>query len=122
LLALAQQAHLDQPRLNLANLLANNGHFREAEYHFKAAIRSAPTFADAHLAYAIALAAHSEVAQAERHLREAIKHAPNYFEAHLRLGQMLRARGEVAQALLHLRKAAESPDGRIRDAANKLLN
>ncbi len=109
-------------RLNLANLLANNGHFREAECHFKAALRSAPAFADAYLAYAIALAAHGEAARAEQHLREAIKHAPNHFEAHLRLGQMLHARGEVAQAAPHLRKSAESPDSRIRDAANKLLN
>ena len=42
-------------RLNLANLLANTARFQEAQYHFKAAIRSAPNFADAHLAYAIAL-------------------------------------------------------------------
>jgi predicted CXXCH cytochrome family protein len=109
-------------RLNLANLLANNGDFREAQHHFKAAIRSAPSFADAHLAYAIALTTHGGTGQAEHHLREAIKIAPNHFEAHLRLGQMLRDRGDAGRAASHLRKAAESPDARIRDAANKLLN
>jgi len=109
-------------RLNLANLLASSGGFQEAQYHFRAAIRSAPSFADAHLAYAIALAAHGDAALAERHLREAIRHAPNHFEAHLRLGQMLRDRGDAARAAPHLRKAAESPDVRIRDAANRLLN
>jgi hypothetical protein len=35
---------------------------------------------------------------------------------------MLRDRGDAALAAPHLRKAAESPDARIRDAANKLLN
>jgi predicted CXXCH cytochrome family protein len=109
-------------RLNLANLLASIGIFREAQYHFEAAIRIAPSFADAHLAYAIALAAHGDAARSEFHLREATKHAPNHFEAHLRLGQALRARGDAANAAQHLRKAAESPDARIRDAANKLLN
>jgi predicted CXXCH cytochrome family protein len=109
-------------RLNLANLLAGGGRFQEAQYHFEAAIRSAPSFADAHLAYAIALAARGDAAQSESHLREAIKHAPNHFEAHLRLGQALRDRGDAAGAAPHLRKAAESPDARIRDAANKLLN
>jgi len=109
-------------RLNLANLLAGDGRFQEAQYHFKAAIRSAPSFADAHLAYAIALAAHGAAAESESHLREAIKHAPNHFEAHLRLGQALRDRGDSAGAAPHLRKASESPDPRIRDAANKLLN
>lgn len=109
-------------RLNLANLLAGDGRFREAQYHFEAAIRSAPSFADAHLSYAIALAAHGDAAESESHLREAIKQAPNHFEAHLRLGQALRDRGDAAGAAPHLRKAAESPDARIRDAANKLLN
>jgi predicted CXXCH cytochrome family protein len=107
-------------RLNLANLLASDGRFQEARYHFEAAIRSAPSFADAHLAYAIALAAHGDAAQSERHLREAIKYAPNHFEAHLRLGQALLDRGDAAGAAPHLRKAAEGPDPRIRDAANKL--
>ncbi len=109
-------------RLNLANLLASEGRFPEAQHHFKAAIRSAPSFADAHLAYAIALAAQGDAAESESHLREAVKHAPNHFEAHLRLGQAMRARGDAASAAPHLRKAAESPDARIRDAANKLLN
>jgi predicted CXXCH cytochrome family protein len=109
-------------RLNLANLLASDGRFQEARYHFEAAVRSAPSFADAHLAYAIALAAHGDATQSEKHLREAIKYAPDHFEAHLRLGQALRDRGDAAGAALHLRKAAESPDARIRDAANKLLN
>ena len=109
-------------RLNLANLLASDGRFQEAQYHFSAAVRSAPSFADAHLAYAIALAAHGDAAKSESHLREAIKYAPNHFEAHLRLGQALRDRGDAAGAAPHLRKAAESPDPRIREVANKLLN
>ncbi len=109
-------------RLNLANLLAGDGRFQKAQYHFKAAIRSAPSFADAHLAYAIALAAQGDAAQSEHHLREAVRHAPNHFEAHLRLGQALRDRGDAARAAPHLRKAAESPDARIREAANRLLN
>jgi predicted CXXCH cytochrome family protein len=108
-------------RLNLANLLANNGNFREAQYHFKAAIRSAPSFADAPLAYAIALAAHGDAAQAEHHLRKAIELAPNSFEAHLKLGQLLHDRGDAVRAAPHLRKATESPNPRIRDAANQLL-
>jgi predicted CXXCH cytochrome family protein len=108
-------------RLNLANLLASIGGFREAQRQFEAAIRIAPSFADTHLAYAIALAAHGDAAKSESHLREAVKHAPNNFEAHLRLGQALRDRGDASSAATHLRKAAESPDARIRDAANKLL-
>jgi tetratricopeptide (TPR) repeat protein len=108
-------------RLNLANLLSSHGSFREAQYHFKAAIRSSPSFADAHLAYAIALTAHGDAAQAEHHFQEAINHSPDYFEAHLRLGQMLLTRGDTARAASHLRKAAESPDARIRDAANEII-
>ncbi|HKE05726.1 MAG TPA: tetratricopeptide repeat protein [Blastocatellia bacterium] len=109
-------------RLNLANFLASAGGFQEAQHHFEAAIRSSPSFADAHLAYAIALAAHGDAAQSENQLREAIRYAPNHFEAHLRLGQALRDRGDASSAAPHLRKAAESPDARVRDAANKLLN
>ncbi len=107
--------------LNLANLLANNGSFGEAKTYFQAALRSAPSYVEAHLAYAIALAAHGAGAQAEQHFQEVLRQAPNHFEAHLRLGQLLQDRGDVTRATVHLRKATESPEARIRDAANKLL-
>ena len=112
-------------RLNLANLLANlpakQSNFKEAKAHFLAAIRTAPTFADAYLAYAIALVAHGEHAQAERHLQTALQHAPNSFEAHLRLGQLLHARGAIERAQIHLRQAANSPEPSVRKAAQQLL-
>ncbi len=107
--------------LNLANLLANFGDFAEAKFYFQAALRSAPSFADAHLAYAIALASHGDAAQAEQQFRAVLAQAPNHYEAHLRLGKLLQDRGEVARATLHLRKAAESPEVRIRDAAQQSL-
>jgi Flp pilus assembly protein TadD len=96
--------------------------FRRILYRLRARRQVLPqaASADAHLAYAIALAAHGDATQSERHLREAIKYAPNHFEAHLRLGQALRDRGDAAGGTPHLRKAAESPDPHIRDAANKL--
>jgi predicted CXXCH cytochrome family protein len=108
-------------RLNLANLLANTDNFAEAQTHFLAAIRAAPSFADAYLAYAIALAAHGEHAQAERHLQTTLNLAPNSYEAHLRLGQLLHTRGEAARAEAHLRQVIASPDQRLREAAQQLL-
>jgi Flp pilus assembly protein TadD len=108
-------------RLNLANLLSSNDSFPEAEHHFRAALRSNRSFAEAHLSYGIALVGHGDAAKAELHLREAIKYDPNHFEAHLRLAQILCARNEPELAAPHLRKASESPDARIRSAANLLL-
>ncbi len=84
-------------------------------------VRSAPQFADAHMAYAIALQAHGDAAHAEHHFREAIRLAPDFFEAHLRLGQLLRARGDVVRAAPYLQKAAQSPEPRVRDRARELL-
>ncbi len=107
--------------LNLANLLANAGRFEEAKSYFQAALRSSPSFADAYLAFAIALAAHGESAPAEQQFQTVLTLAPNHFEAHLRLGQLLQARGDLARAKPHLHKAAESPEARIREAAQQSL-
>jgi Tfp pilus assembly protein PilF len=59
--------------------------------------------------------------EAEQNLKSAIQYAPDYFEAHLKLGQMLASRGDADGAETHLHKAAESPDPRIRTAAQDLL-
>jgi len=60
-----------------------------------------------------------DLVEAEQNLNSAIQRAPDYFEAHLKLGQLLLARGDTAGAEPHLRKAAESPDPRIRTAAQE---
>ena len=85
-------------------------------------MRSTPGFADAHLAYAIALAERGKSAPAEKEFTATLALAPQHHEAQLRLGQLLLARGATAQATPHLRKAAESKDARIREAANRLLS
>jgi predicted CXXCH cytochrome family protein len=108
-------------RLNLANLLSSGGSFPEAEYHFRAALRSDPSFADAHLSYGIALETQLDWKRARDQYETALRLNPNYFEAHLRLGQILCARNEAELAAPHLRKAAESPDARVRAAANQCL-
>lgn len=107
--------------LNLANLLSHRGATAEAESYFQAALRSAPSFADAHLAYAIALAAQKRSAEAERELLAAIQHSPDFYEAQLRLGQLLQERGEIATANTWFQKALQSPDARIREAAQRSL-
>lgn len=105
----------------LANLLNARGNFPGAQFHFKAALRSAPSLAEVHLAYAIALAAHGQPAPAEHELQAALQLAPDHYEAHLRLGQLLQTRGEAERAKQHLRKAAESPASGIRQAAQDSL-
>ena len=97
------------------------GQLGEACRLYNAALRSAPTFAEAHLAIAVALTAHGAHAQAEQHLQEAIRQAPQHYEAHFRLGQLLHARGAADRAIQHWRKAIESPEARIRAAAAEKL-
>ena len=106
---------------NFGALLLKLGDTEGAIREYRLAIGARPDSATAYYNLAVALAGQGKLVEAEQNLKSAIQYAPDYFEAHLKLGQMLASRGDAAGAGTHLHKAAESPDPRIRTAAQDLL-
>ena len=104
---------------NLGALLLRLGDAEAAIRQYRLAIAALPDSPPAYYNLALALAGQGKLVEAEQNLNSAIQRAPDYFEAHLKLGQLLLARGDTAGAEPHLRKAAESPDLRIRTAAQE---
>jgi Tfp pilus assembly protein PilF len=85
-------------------------------------VAASPDPATAYYNLALALAKTGDGEAAEASLRSAIEHAPGFFAAYLKLGQLLAARHRPDLAEPYLRRAAESPDARLRKAAQDLLN
>jgi len=104
---------------NLGALLLRLGDADGAIRQHRLAIAALPDSPTAYYNLALALAGQGKLVEAEQNLESAIQRAPDYFEAHLKLGQLLLARGDTSGAEPHLRKAAESPDPRIRTAAQE---
>jgi Flp pilus assembly protein TadD len=106
---------------NLGTVLALLGQGEASIREFRLAVEGDPASAVARLNLALGLRAGGESAEARQQLEQALRIAPGLFEGHLALGEILLAAGEREGAAAHLRRAAESPDARVRGAAQQLL-
>jgi predicted CXXCH cytochrome family protein len=120
--ALRLDPQLSQARNNLGSILLQSGDTAGAIREYRLAVAASPDPATAYYNLALALAKTGDGDAAEQSLRSAIEHAPGFFAAYLKLGQLLAARHRPDLAEPYLRKAAESPDARLRKAAQDLLN
>ncbi len=119
--ALQLNPRLSVAHNNLGTILLQAGDREGAIREYEQALALSPNSAGTHYNLAVVAAVLGRVAEAEHHFREALQYDSNHFEAHLKLAQILCARNEPELAAPHLRRAAESPDPRIRTAANLLL-
>ena len=117
--ALRLNPQLSVTHNNLGALLLRMGDADAAIREYRLAIAALPDSATAYYNLALALAGQGKLVEAEQNLNGAIQRAPDHFEAHLKLAQLLLARGDTSGAEPHLRKAAESPEARIRTAAQE---
>ena len=69
----------------------------------------------------IALVASGRLDDAAEAYKSAIRLDADFYEAYFALGQLLKRQGDSAGARTYLEKAAESPDPRLREAAQNLL-
>jgi len=109
-----------EARNNLGSLLLQSGDAAGAIREFRLALAAHPEDAATDYNLALAQARLGNPGEAEASLRRAIELAPDLFEAHLTLARLLIARHRADLAAPYLRKAAESPDPRIRKAAQDL--
>jgi predicted CXXCH cytochrome family protein len=119
--ALAVNPRLAITRNNLGAVLVRLGDTDGAIREYRQAVADDPNSAAAHFNLGLILVGQGKIPEAEQHLLDTLKYDPNHFEAHLKLGEIHLQRGDSAGATAHLRKAAESPDLRLRKAANDLL-
>jgi Flp pilus assembly protein TadD len=102
---IALDAGCPEARLNLAAMLVEDGEYREAAEHFRAAIRVAPS-ALAHTGLGFVLSQVGELPEAVAEHRQALKLRPDLAQAHSNLGLALARQGELSQAALAYRRAA----------------
>jgi Flp pilus assembly protein TadD len=88
----------------------------ELETALRLGAKSARNYTD----LGVALAAAGRPGEAANAYRNAIQMDNEFYEAHLALGQILMKQGDLRDAHMHLEKAAESPDPRVREAAQKI--
>jgi predicted CXXCH cytochrome family protein len=120
--ALRLDPRLSEARNNLGSILLQSGDAAGAIREYRLAVAASPDSATAYYNLALALAKTGDAERAEQSLRSAIERAPGFFAAYLKLGQLLAARHRPDLAEPYLRKAAESPDPRMRQAAQDALN
>ncbi len=119
--AISAQPDLAEAQYNLANVLAGASQYAEAQYHFEKAIASKRDYIGAHHNYGFLLLKMGSVDKAFAELQETVRLDPNSYDAHVVLGQILAAKGDLADARVHYEKAAQSPDPRVREIAQKAL-
>lgn len=83
---------------SMGGALQLNGELRDAEHHFKEAIRFCPRFAEAHNNLGILYMNLDNFDLATAHFHEAIKISPWYVEAHFNLGQFYLLQKKFAEA------------------------
>jgi tetratricopeptide (TPR) repeat protein len=77
-----------------------------ADVHFERTLQLHPTYAEAHVNYAAALAARGRLAAGIDHLEQAIDSRPGFSKAHFNLGLALHAAGQRVKAGQHFEEAA----------------
>jgi tetratricopeptide (TPR) repeat protein len=90
---------------NLASILATQGDFSQARYHFERAIRDDPDDAVTQYNFGCVLVEHNLYAEAEAHLTAALRLNPRLAEASVSLGTALERTGYAEQAIAAYRDA-----------------
>ena len=107
---------------NLGSVLAMKGNHAGAERAFRAALQAEPKLAEAHFNLGVAQASSNRLAEARKSFEAALANKPGYEEARLNLAVTLASLGERDAAKAELAIVAKSPDERLRQAAQGLLN
>jgi predicted CXXCH cytochrome family protein len=119
--AIANKSDYAAAHHNYGLLLLRMGSAREAIGELQTAIRLDTLSARNYLDLGIALAASGRLTDSADAYGTAIRLDPDFYEAHFALGQLLKRQGDLVGARVHFEKAAESPDLRLREAAQNLL-
>jgi Flp pilus assembly protein TadD len=102
-LAVTQHNHIIQN--NLGVILTREGNSKEAVALYRAALSTAPDYAEAHANLAHELMKSGEFAEAETLLTQALAQNPNLASAHGDLGVLMAARGQFEQARQEFERA-----------------
>jgi Flp pilus assembly protein TadD len=113
-LAITRNNHIIQN--NLGVILGREGNSREAVALYRAALSTAPDYAEAHANLAHELMKSGQFAEAEQHLTQALALSPNLASAHGDWGVLLAARGQFEEARQQLERALAIAPG---DADNQ---
>jgi tetratricopeptide (TPR) repeat protein len=103
----AAQPNAWEPRVNLAEAYAKEGHWEKAIAEFGEAIRLKPNDAHGHFGLGSALAAKGRLDEAIAAYRKAIELDPKYPSARNPLGVALAHKGRLDEAIAELRQAIE---------------
>lgn len=90
---------------NLANALAKQDRFTEAEENYRQALEVDPNFEAAHFDMGNLFARQGKLDEAREQYQETLKIAPDFAEAHNNLGNVLAAQGDLENAIQHFRQA-----------------
>jgi len=90
---------------NLANALAKQDRFTEAEENYRQALEVDPNFEAAHFDLGNVFARQGKLDEAKEQYQETLKVAPDFAEAHNNLGNVLAAQGNLENAIQHFRQA-----------------
>lgn len=90
---------------NLANALAKQDRFTEAEENYRQALEVDPNFEAAHFDLGNVFARQGKLDEAREQYQETLKVAPDFAEAHNNLGNVLAAQGNLENAIQHFRQA-----------------
>ena len=103
--------------------LAQQGRTVEAAAEYGEALRSAPTFAEAHMNLGNALADLGRLDEAEREHRRAVQLDPRSPSAHFNLADTLRRLGRLEEALVHCEETLrlEGPSADVHEAMAETL-
>ena len=95
----------------LGVVLAEQGKFQEAIFHYSQALEVKPDHYKAHNNLGNALARLGRYEEAMNHYKESLRLRPDYAEAHSNLGNVLASQGKFQEAIYHYSEALRSePD------------
>jgi len=95
----------------LGVVLADQGKFQEAIFHYRKVLQVKPDHYKAHNNMGNAFAKLGKIKEAMNHYKEALRLRPDYAEAHSNLGNVLASQGKFDQAMDHYSQALRSePD------------
>ena len=103
---------------NLGVVVAGEGKSAEAVSLYRAALATAPDYAEAHANLGHELLKAGQLEQAQSSLTRALDHSPNLVRAQADLGLLLAARGEFEEARRHLERSLILAPGDAENESN----